>query len=70
VDNNYRKIGETRASALRQMLEGFLRQAEGHKTQLIEVRGVEAEDEDLVDALKQLGFKRYTTSYAMRKTTS
>jgi len=35
VDNNYRKIGETRALALRQMLEGFLIQAKGHKTQSI-----------------------------------
>jgi len=68
VDNNYRKVGITRSSMLRQMMEEFLRQAKEHKTQSVEIEKVDAEDEDLTMILKELDFARYQTTYAMRRT--
>jgi len=66
-DNDYRKVGITRSTLLRQMMEELLRQAEEHKVQSIEMEKVDAEDEDLTMVLKELGFERYQTTYKMRK---
>jgi len=66
--DGYRQIGETKASALRQMMEEFTKQARDHHVQTILVDAINAEDEDLVNVLKQLGYERYLTTYMMRAT--
>ena len=63
-----RQIGETRTSVLRRMMEEFTRQARDHHVRTILVDGISAEDEDLVNVLKQLGYERYLTTYMMRAT--
>ncbi len=68
VDNNYRKIGLTRSSLLQHMMEEFLRQFKENHGQSVEIDIVNAEDEDLVNVLKKLGFERCLTTYMMRTT--
>ncbi len=60
------KIGETRASVLRQMMEEFARQARGHHVETVLVDQMNAEDADPVNVLKQLGYERYLTTCMMR----
>jgi len=67
-DNDYREAGITRGSMLQKMIEEFLRQVKEHKTQSVELEKVDAEDEELVMVLKEFGFERYQTTYAMQKT--
>ena len=64
------QIGEARGSVLRQMMEEFTRQAREHHVYTVLVDAINAEDEDLVNVLKQLGYERYLTTYMMRTTIS
>ncbi len=65
-----KEIKETRASVIRQMMEEFTRQAREHHVQTIVVERASAEDEDLINVLKELGYERYMTTYLMRTTIS
>jgi hypothetical protein len=68
VDNNYKKIGETRQSLLRKMMNELLEQLQENGTEQVEIDRAYSEDQDLVNVLKDLDFKRISTSYLMRKT--
>ena len=67
VDNNYRKIGETRQSVLRQMIKELLGQLREHGVELVEVVRVYSGDQALVNVLKELTFERAATTYMMQK---
>jgi hypothetical protein len=66
LEQNCRKIGETRASVIRQMIEEFTKKAKEHHIQTIVVERVNADDEDLVNVLKEMDYERYMTTYLMR----
>ncbi len=68
VEQNCRRIGETRTSVLRQMIEEFTKRAKENHIQTIVVERANADDEDLINVLKELGYERYLTTYLMRIT--